>query len=235
MIEEIQRKLRDSADPIRAGHAQRYFKTGPGEYAEGDKFLGNNVPTVRKLSRDYWKISMEECLELLKSEWHEERLLAVFILVIKFQKGSEPEQAEIFEIYLENSKYINNWDLVDSSAHKIVGPYLAHRPEKMMVLNSLANSELVWDRRIAMISTAFNIARLNSDTEALELAETLLHDDHDLIHKAVGWMLREVGSRISEEILLDFLDKHVHEMPRVMLRYSIEKLDDKTRKYYLNK
>lgn len=233
MIKNLQQDLREHADAIRAEHAYRFFKTGPGEYGEGDKFLGVTVPDQRAIAKKYLNLPLNETFELLKSEWHEERLTAVFILCLKFQVSDELDQKQIYELYLQNSKCINNWDLVDSSAHKIVGPYLAGKPYKMTVLTGLAESELIWDRRIAMISTLYNIAKLHSETEAIEIATLLLRDKHDLIHKAVGWCLREVGKNIDVEILVNFLNQHAHEMPRTMLRYSIEKLDEPTRKYYM--
>ncbi len=234
MIQALQKELRESVDPARATHAYRFFKTGPGEYGEGDKFLGVPVPLQRKAARKYRKLPFDQALELLCSEWHEERLTALFILTLQFEQGDETDRERIYDAYLRHTTYINNWDLVDSSAHKIVGPYLAGRAEQMKVLLELAQSELLWDRRIAMISTLYNIARLQSAAEALELAEILLYDTEDLMHKAVGWCLREIGKNIDEEILRSFLDEHAHEMPRTMLRYALEKLDNKTRQYYMS-
>lgn len=234
MIENILKELRNNADPIRAEHAYRFFKTGHGEYGEGDKFLGVPVPSQRAISKKYRELQIEQVVELMQSEWHEERLTAVFILTLQFESADDKGRKKIYDAYLENTNRVNNWDLVDSSAHKIVGPYLAKKPEKMKTLINLAKSDLLWDRRIAIISTLYNIARLQSAEEALELAKILLHDEEDLIHKAVGWCLREVGKNIDEQILKSFLDEYASEMPRVMLRYSLEKLDERTRKHYLS-
>ncbi len=232
MLNELRLELRETGDPVRAKHSLKFFKTGPGEYAEGDKFIGNNVPTLRKIAKSYSDLSISDTTTLLKSEWHEERLTALFIIVHQFQKGDEKTRKNIYDLYISNTHYVNNWDLVDSSAHKIVGPYLANKEEKMTVLTKLAKSELLWDRRLAIISTMYYCDH-NSAIETIEIAEILLHDNEDLIHKAVGWLLRVVGYKVDEEILLRFLDTHAHEMPRTMLRYSIERFDEQKRKKYL--
>lgn len=233
MLEQLQAEIRAEADPAKAMFFPKFFKSGPGEYAEGDKFLGVTVPKQRAVAKKYYSdITLNETHILLKSPWHEERLTALFILVLKFQKGSEATKNEIFDLYVENTDYINNWDLVDSSADKIVGAWLNDNPYKMKVLNKLAVSGDLWERRIAMIAT-FNYIKQGRGEEALEIAEVLVDDSHDLINKAVGWMLREVGKKVGSELLLDFLDRHAASMPRTALRYAIEHLDSKTRQHYL--
>ncbi len=227
-------KLKALADPEIAKSSKWFFKTNKGQYGEGDKFLGIRVPEQRKIAASFSHISIEEITLLLRNPYHEARLTAVFLLVNKYKKADEKTKKDIFDSYLANSKYLNNWDIVDSSAHKIVGPYLSDKPNKMVVLEKLARSDSLWERRIAMISTAYNIAKLKSADEALELAKILLKDKHDLMHKAVGWMLREIGKYIDEKILTDFLDIYAVHMPRTMLRYSIERLEESKRKHYLS-
>ena len=226
--------LKKLANPKRAESAKWFFKTGRGEYGEGDKFLGVSVPDTRIVAKKFKDLPSSEVLVLLKNPYHEVRLMAMFMMVNMYQKGDDSTKKKVYESYLANTNYVNNWDIVDSSAHKIVGPYLANKPEKMEVLEKLATSQSLWERRIAMISTAYNIGKLHSADEALYLAELLMNDKEDLMHKAVGWMLREIGKYIDESILISFLDIHAHEMPRTMLRYSIEKLDETTRKHYLS-
>jgi 3-methyladenine DNA glycosylase AlkD len=225
----IQQEIRSQADQEKARHAQRFFKTAPGEYGAGDKFLGVRVPVLRSLSKKYKNIPLPDAFTLLQSEFHEERLLALFILVLIFKKDKEPDQKQIYDFYLAHTKYINNWDLVDSSAHLIVGPYLQQKDRS--ILYDLAKSKLLWDRRIAMLST-FHYIRQHDFTDALNIAEILLKDQEDLMHKAVGWMLREIGNRDlpTEET---FLKKYYHQMPRTMLRYAIEKFPEPKRKDYL--
>lgn len=233
MVEEVQAALRAEVNPEKAAFFPKFFKADPGEYAEGDKFLGVTVPKQRAIAKKYYKnISLNEVMVLLKSPWHEDRLTALFILVLQFQKGGQQTKDEIFDLYVENTRYINNWDLVDSSADKIVGSWLEDSPYKMKVLNKLAASNDLWERRISMIATYHYIKQGRAD-EALEIAEMLVGDSHDLINKAVGWMLREIGKRVDKELLINFLDKHAATMPRTALRYAIEHLDPKTRDYYL--
>jgi 3-methyladenine DNA glycosylase AlkD len=225
----IQQEVRFLADQEKASHAQRFFKTAPGEYGAGDKFLGVRVPVLRSLSKKHKNIPLPDAFSLLKSEFHEERLLALFILVLIFKKALEPDQEQIYDFYLSHTKYINNWDLVDSSAHLIVGPYLQQRDRS--ILSDLAKSQLLWDRRIAMLST-FHYIRQKDFGDALNIAEILLNDQEDLMHKAVGWMLREIGNRdlATEEV---FLKKYYKNMPRTMLRYAIEKFEEEKRLRYL--
>ena len=228
-ISDVRRGLRALADSVRAEILQRFFKTGEGEYGEGDRFLGLRVPQVRTVARRYRDLERKALLELLESPWHEERLLALLILVDQYRRGTGPEREAIHRLYLSNTRHINNWDLVDSSAEHIVGPHLD--PQHLDGLEELARSSSVWERRIAMMATFHWIKRGVFDP-ALQIAERLVRDDHDLIHKAVGWMLREVGKRdrAREEA---FLRKNYRMMPRVMLRYALEHFPEAQRQEYL--
>jgi 3-methyladenine DNA glycosylase AlkD len=206
-----------------------FFKTGPGEYGEGDRFLGVTVPEQRRVARRFDLLPLHEAVRLLHSPWHEERLTALFILVRRYERGSPGEQQEVFDAYLGNLDRVNNWDLVDSSALQIVGRHLATR--KRTLLRHLSRSPDLWRRRVAIIATlAFIRERDFGDT--ITIAGILLADPHDLIHKAVGWMLREVGNR-DRAVLETFLDRHARRMPRTMLRYAIEKLPKGMRSRYL--
>ena len=225
----IGKNLRALADPARAAHAQRYFKTGKGEYGEGDRFLGIRVPVLRAQVRRCGDMALEEIQKLLQSAMHEERLFALLLMVRQFAKGDAEQQAALYRLYLHNTQRINNWDLVDSSAHKIVGRYLESRDRK--ILYQLACSASIWERRIAVISTFHFIARRQFD-DALKLATLLLGDEEDLIHKAVGWMLRAIGD-LDFAAEQTFLQAHYKTMPRTKLRYAIEKFPDKLRKQYL--
>ncbi len=227
------------ADKEKAKNLQRFFKTGKGEYAEGDKFLGVMVPQTRLLVKKHWQgISVAETGKLLHSEFHEERLLALLLLVKKFEKGDEIARKKIFDLYLANTKYINNWDLVDLSAPKIIGAYLADPPShkamagEAKILFKLAKSKNLWERRIAVLATFWFIAKGESGF-ALRIAEILVDDEHDLIHKACGWMLREIGKRCSQDIEEEFLKKYCGTMPRTALRYAIERFPEEKRKKYL--
>ena len=208
---------------------QRFFKTGPGEYAEGDIFLGVTVPNTRKVALDCSNLSDEDNLKLLRSPLHEERLLALLVFIGKYNRGNNAVKKKIYKLYLSHTRYINNWDLVDLSAHHIVGAYLVDKSRSP--LYALARSKSLWERRIAILST-FYFIKHNQFADSLKIAELLMNDKEDLIHKAVGWMLREVGKRDSflEE---DFLNKHCLSMPRVMLRYAIERFPEAKRKKYL--
>lgn len=227
----VQQALREISDPEIAEHSQRFFKTGEGEYGEGDKFLGIRVPNVRKVARKFNQLSLEETDQLLHSDYHEERLCALIILVNKAKKVNDDELKTICDLYLDNTEYVNNWDLVDTSAEHIVGRYLIDKDRT--ILYQLAKSEDLWERRIAIMST-FHFIKNDEFGDTIEIAEQLVNDEHDLIHKAVGWMLREVGKRDikTEE---KFLDKHVHHMPRTMLRYAIEKFPEELRQHYLSR
>jgi 3-methyladenine DNA glycosylase AlkD len=226
---EVSKQLSLFADPGKAIFLQRFFKTGPGEYAEGDRFLGVTVPNQRKIARQFKVLPFPEALKLLKSKWHEERLTALFILVNQFEKGSLAEQKQIYDLYLKHTAHINNWDLVDSSAHQIVGGWLLERSRKP--LYKLARSKSLWERRISIIAT-YHFIKQEDFKDTLAISEILLKDDEDLIHKAVGWMLREVGNR-DHPLEVSFLKRHSHEMPRTMLRYAIEKFPEKLRKEFL--
>lgn len=229
MVNEIKKRLRKLGDKERAAVSQRFFKTGPGEYGEGDIFAGITVPELRKLARQYRHMTLNDTTELLQSPIHEERLLALLILIHKFSTGAAPLKKQIFDLYLNNTRYINNWDLVDVSAQYIVGAYLVQKTKK--VLYRLAKSEDFWERRIAIMST-FHFIRQNDFSETLKIARVLIADREDLIHKAVGWMLREIGKRDmqTEE---EFLLKYYKQMPRTMLRYAIEKFPKVRRRLYL--
>jgi len=208
---------------------QWFFKTGKGEYGEGDKSLGIRVPKIREIAKKYKKLTPEEINKALKSKYHEERLCALLILVEKYSKAGEGEKEEIVKFYLANTKYINNWDLVDLTAPKILGKHLLNRNRK--ILTKLSRSENLWERRISILST-FEFIRNKDFSDTLKISKKLLKDEQDLIHKAVGWMLREIGKRDlkTEE---EFLKKHYNKMPRTMLRYAIEKFPEKKRLAYL--
>ncbi len=232
MLKEIRRELKALADCRKVPDLQRFFKTGKGEYGEGDIFIGVNVPEQRRISKKYNHLDLKDVLALLHSKAHEERLTSLFILIDKY-KSSENAAArkKIVDIYLENTEQVNNWDLVDSSAHFILGDYLIDRDKS--VLYKLAGSQNLWERRIAIIST-FAFIKNNMFEDTFKISEILLHDKHDLIHKAVGWMLREVGSRNvkAEE---SFLKKHHGAMPRTMLRYAVEKFAREKKALYMSR
>jgi len=232
-LENLRKEIEKLKNPTKAKILAGFFKTGKGEYGEGDRFLGIVVPFQRMLVKKYWRdLEIAEILKLLKSAFHEERLIALLLLVKKFEAGSEKEKEIIFKAYLKNTKFINNWDLVDLTVPNIVGAYLKDKDRK--ILYKLAKSKDLWERRIAILAT-FQFIKNKDSKDALKISEILLSDDHDLIHKAVGWMLREVGKKCDEKILEKFLQKHVKIMPRTMLRYSIEKFSEKKRQFYLKK
>lgn len=226
-LQELRKELAKHSSKYRSEINQKFFKTGKGEYGEGDIFLGLTVPNIRKIAKKYSFVSLKIVQELLNSKIHEERLLALFILVDQFKKtGNE----KIVQFYLKNTKKVNNWDLVDSSADKILGNHLLNKPKN--ILYKLANSSNLWERRISILST-FEFIRNNQFQDTFKIAEILLNDKQDLIHKAVGWMLREVGKR-NQTVLEKFLKKYYKRMPRTMLRYAIEKFDERRRKEYLS-
>lgn len=226
---EIHQRLEALADPEHAEILQRFFKTGPGQYGEGDIFVGIRVPAIRKLAMEFKGVTLKELRSTIQSPIHEERLLALLILVNDFPKSDDDKQKQIYDFYLKNTKHINNWDLVDLSAHQIVGAYLQSKDRAP--LYQLVRSKSLWERRISIIST-FHYIRKDDFTDTLQLSLHLLNDHHDLIHKAVGWMLREVGKRhlAAEE---EFLSQHYKMMPRTMLRYAIEKFPESKRQAYL--
>jgi len=225
----LQQALRDLSDPAIAAHSARFFKSGPGEYGEGDRFRGIRVPALRRLAHAHRDLPLANCLELLRSPWHEDRLLALLLWGGRYARGDDGLRGEIYACYLDNTRYINNWDLVDSSAEHIVGTHLLARDRE--ALDRLAASGNLWERRIAVMAT-FRFIKAGEFAPTLVLAERLLGDGEDLIHKAVGWMLREIGKRdpTAEEA---FLIRHQRRMPRTMLRYAIERLPDARRREYL--
>ena len=223
--------LKKRASAKKAKVLARFFKTGSGEYGEGDIFIGVVVPDTRRVAKSFVTINLREAEELLHSKIHEERLCAILILLEKFRKGDQKTRERIYKLYLENTKYINNWDLIDLSAQYIVGEFLIDKPKD--ILYELAKAKSLWERRIAMLAT-FNYICRGKHQETLKIAEILLQDEQDLIQKAVGWMLREVGKRCSEKTLEDFLQERYKQMPRTMLRYAIERLPEKKRQSYLN-
>jgi 3-methyladenine DNA glycosylase AlkD len=230
-INSLKKELASFADKKQAAILSRFFKTGPGEYGEGDIFLGIKVPVQRQIAKKYEELSLKDLEHILHSRIHEERLVALIILVCKYKKADEEAKGKIFKFYLKNTKWINNWDLVDLSSYHIVGEYLLDKPR--FLLYTLAKSKNLWERRIAIIST-FTLLRHKDFKDTIVISEILLGDKQDLIHKAVGWMLREMGKREKQE-LIKFLDKNYSRMPRTCLRYSIEKLSESEKKYYLAK
>jgi 3-methyladenine DNA glycosylase AlkD len=215
--------------PDRAVHSLRFFKTGPGEYGAGDKFLGLTVPEMRALARKYRDLADADALALLASPWHEDRLVALILLVNGYERGDDARRKRIHRAYIANTRHINNWDLVDASAGQIVGAHLDGRD--IALLERLARSKDIWRRRIAIVAT-FHFIRRNEFRPTMRIAGMLLNDSHDLIHKAVGWMLREVGKR-DRKTLDGFLKKRYRQMPRTMLRYAIERHPEQIRKRYL--
>ncbi|MFA6518079.1 MAG: DNA alkylation repair protein [Candidatus Shapirobacteria bacterium] len=228
---QIESALKALKNPEKIDRFKRFFKTGPGQYGEGDEFFGLTLPQTHSIEQKYWqKVDLIDIKKLLIHPVHEFRTLAIMFLVRQFAKADPPKQKQIYDFYLANTARINNWDLVDISAGKIVGVYLLDKPRD--ILYKLAKSKLVWDRRIAIIST-FAFIRVNQLKDTIKISENLLKDKHDLIHKAVGWMLREVGKR-DLKTLTTFLDQHAPVMPRTALRYAIEKLPEPQRQHYLH-
>jgi 3-methyladenine DNA glycosylase AlkD len=225
----IHRELKRHSDPARAAALQRFFKTAPGEYGEGDRFLGLTVPAIRAVAARYQSLPLRDVEALLQSPWHEERLLALVILVRQYERETPAGRDAVYRLYRRNINGINNWDLVDCSAGRIVGAHLAAGSRAW--LQRLARSRSVWERRIAVMATGFYIGQGEFD-ETLRIARLLLDDPHDLIHKAVGWMLREVGKR-NRAVEEEFLRQHAHRMPRTMLRYAIERFPERLRRRYL--
>ena len=225
----IKYEIRKLANKKTAKHSQRFFKTGKGQYGEGDIFLGIRVPVLRKIAKKFRRISLAEVSKLLESKFHEERLLSILMLVNLFKSGDEDDQELIYELYLDKTKFINNWDIVDISAGNIVGAFLFEKDKAP--LYRLVFSENLWERRIAIVAT-FYFIRNDEFDDTLKIAEILFTDKEDLIHKAVGWMLREVGKRVIE-IEEEFLEEHYLKMPRTMLRYAIERFPETRRKMYL--
>jgi len=227
MLNQLKKELNKLKNKKQAENLQRFFKTKKGEYGEGDIFLGIKVPVQREIASKYQDMPLEQLQTLLSSKIHEYRMISLLILIKKFKN----EKNKIFNFYLKNTKNINNWDLVDLSAGHIVGSYLLEKDKS--ILYKLAKSNNLWEKRIAIISTSYFIKNENYE-DALNISKILLKDNHDLIHKAVGWMLREVGKKdINKEE--EFLKKYYKEMPRTMLRYAIEKFGGDKRRFYLGK
>ena len=225
----LSRKLRSRAKPESVAILQRFFKTGPGQYGEGDRFIGVALPVIRSLGREFRGMAIDELQKLLRSPVHEERALALVMLVDAFKAGDDRARRRIYDLYLSNTRFINNWDLVDCSAAQIVGGWL--RGRSTAPLTRLAKSKSLWERRIAMIATFDGIRRGHFD-DTFRIADHLLHDEHDLIHKAVGWLLREVGKRDGAAERA-FLKSRYKTMPRTMLRYAIERFPEAERRRYL--
>jgi len=224
----VRAAIRSAADPVYAEKVRRFFKTGPGEYGEGDIFIGVRVPVLRKIAACHRDISLDEITALLCSPVHEDRMTALIFLTLRFKKATQEEQKKIYTIYMEHTRYINNWDLVDISAPYIPGAYLF--PDGKSELTALVKSKNLWERRIAIVS-AYYFIKNRAFNPVITLSEMLLADREDLLHKAAGWMLREAGKR-DIKVLTDFLDKHCRNMPRTMLRYAVEKLPERMRKRY---
>jgi 3-methyladenine DNA glycosylase AlkD len=226
---ECQSRLRSLGNPADAAFLAGFFKTGPGEYGDGDLFIGVRVPVIRKVAKEFNSLPPAEVVRLLHSEIHEERLVALMILVLQTTKSDGETRKRVYDLYLANTKYINNWDLVDLSAPQLVGAHLNDKSRRP--LYRLAKSSWLWDRRISILAT-FHFIRHADFDDTLRIAETLLADRADLIHKATGWMLREVGKR-DQAVLEGFLEQHCRTMPRTMLRYAIERLPEQKRRAYM--
>ncbi len=229
---EIQLELEKASTPEKRDFLPHFFKTGKGDYGEGDRFIGVIVPDIRKVAKANKTLSSKELTILLNNEYHECRACALFILIEKFKKASETDRKQIVDFYLAHSHRINNWDLVDLSSKDILGEYLLDKEDRK-ILYKLAKSELLWDQRIAVIAT-FAFIKKSDFTDIINLSEQFLSHKHDLMHKAVGWMLREAGKR-DKTVLINFLNKHHKVMPRTMLRYSLEKLTAEEKAYYMKK
>ena len=228
-LKQIRQKLRGLADEQVAAHSQRFFKTGPGEYGEGDQFMGIRVPELRRLSKEYRDLPLAEVEQLVQSLIHEERLLGLLLLVTQYQRADAAGRKLVFDSYVQNMANVNNWDLVDCSAHLIVGPQLRDRSKRP--LYRWAKSNNLWQRRISIMAT-YSYIKEGDFEDTLTIAELLLNDEEDLIHKAVGWMLREIGNR-DRSVEETFLKDHYSSVPRTMLRYAIERFPEKKRKRYL--
>jgi 3-methyladenine DNA glycosylase AlkD len=228
-VQELQARLRSLGSPGDAAFLARFFKTGPGQYGEGDVFIGVRVPVIRQVAKEFRHLPLPEVECLLHSTIHEERLAALVILVVQAAKADAQTKKDIYDLYLANTKYVNNWDLVDLSAPQIVGGYLEIRSRKP--LDRLAKSASLWERRISVLATHWFI-RHGEFADTIRIAEILLADEEDLIHKALGWMLREVGKR-DGAVLEEFLGEHCRAMPRTMLRYAIERFPEEKRRKYM--
>jgi len=231
LLQDLKKDFEKLSNPAKAKLLASFFKTKKGEYGEGDVFLGIVVPKQRELVKKYQTLSLSDLQDLLRNTIHEYRLTALFILVFQYKKADKNQKQKIVNFYLKNTKNINNWDLVDLSAHYILGDFLLEKDKS--ILYQLVKSKNLWERRISIMST-FAFIKKDSFGDTLKISELLLNDQHDLIHKAVGWMLREIGKR-DLKIEESFLMKYYQKMPRTMLRYAIEKFEEKKRKFYLTK
>lgn len=230
-LSKLKKEIKKASNYKQAKLLERFFKTGKGQYGEGDIFLGIKVPVQRKIAKKYTDLALSDLKKIITSKFHEYRLIALFILIDQYKKANLANKKIIFNFYLKHSKNINNWDLVDLSAPNILGHYLLDK--KRTLLYKLAKSKNLWQKRISIIATAAFI-RNNQFVETLKISRILLNDDHDLIHKAVGWMLRELGKR-NQALEENFLKKYYRQMPRTMLRYAIEKFSSSKRRFYLKK
>lgn len=228
-LTDLKQRLQRLARPQQAERQLRFYKTGPGEYGEGDRFLGIDVPTQRALAHEFRHLPLDAAKVLLLSPWHEERLVALLLMIGHYAKADVKEREALTDFYLSHARYVNNWDLVDASAHLLAGPTFSATKTKR--LETLARTGMLWERRIAIVAT-FHHIRQNQFGPTLRISDILLHDPHDLIHKAVGWMLREVGKR-DQAVLEEFLKPRYADMPRTMLRYAIERFPEKLRQSYL--
>ncbi len=233
---QVRKALKQQSDPVRAIHSLRFFKTGKGEYGEGDKFIGATMPSLRQLAKDFILLKLRHIENLLHSKVHEERMLALLILMFQFNLAKKHndtnQQKHIYNYYLSQVDHINNWDLVDVTCRDIIGGFLLNKPKKQKdILIRLSKSDHLWEKRIAIVCTWQFIREYQFDY-TLRISKILLNDEHDLIHKAVGWMLREIGKK-DLQTLMQFLQQHYKKMPRTMLRYAIEKLDEDTRQDFL--
>ncbi|MBN1961972.1 MAG: DNA alkylation repair protein [Deltaproteobacteria bacterium] len=231
-IVNLQKALRAIADPAKAEVIRKFFKTGKNDYIQDDIFLGITVPKMRQIAKSFAKLALTQVIFLLQSRFHEERFTALLIMMQHYQTGNQSQKERVVKVYLKNTKYINAWDLVDLSAPAILGDWLLTKNRQ--ILYKLIKSQLYWERRIAIVAT-FAFIRAQDASDTFKLAKLLLNDKHDLIHKAVGWMLREVGKRIDKELLRDFLQQNLTQMPRTALRYAIEHFSATERKQWLAK
>lgn len=229
MIDKLKKDIKSQADKKRGEFMEGFFRVK--DRAKRDDFVGLTVPQCRMIARKYKDLNIKEIQQILESDIHEERLIALFILVNKFEKGDEKARGEIYNFYLKNKDYVNHWDLVDSSAHKILGEYLRDKDKGILV--KMAKSKIWWERRIAIIATFQFLIKDKRFDETKKIAKILIQDNHDLVQKAVGWMLREGGKKVSQIELEEFLKLNYKSMPRTMLRYSIEKFSEDKRKQYL--
>ncbi|MFC1730776.1 DNA alkylation repair protein [candidate division KSB1 bacterium] len=227
----LRKTLRSYASPERKESNEWFFKTGKGQYGYGDKFIGVRDPDAQKAAKQFKDLPLKDVKKLLESKIHEERATALRILVLKFEAGDKKGKKEVYDFYLKNFKYVNNWDLVDVSAYKIVGAYMREHPKSASVLSKYAQSKNLWERRLSIVATLAFI-RNNEFNWTMKNAKILLADTHDLTHKAVGWMLREVWKR-DHKIVEDFLIKNYKQVPRTTLRYAIERMEEKKRKQFL--